>query len=80
MLLNNLADLPGTLFQCPEDVEQRELLALKLNQAMLDHVPAGWKRNQTKESIVKNFLHKLMNKDGPATLALFEIFKNQPDY
>lgn len=33
-----------------------------------------------KERIVQNFLHKLLQKDKAATLALFELVKNQPGY
>ncbi|HRQ87180.1 MAG TPA: restriction endonuclease subunit R, partial [Bacteroidia bacterium] len=80
VLFRNLPDLSGDLFHCPEDVEERALLAMKIDHAMREEAPAGWKGDQTKESIVKNFLHKLMNKDKVATPALFEIVKNQPGY
>jgi len=80
VLFRNLPDLSGDLFECPEDVEERALLALSIDQAMRDQAPAGWKGDQAKESIVKNFLHKRMAKDKEATLALFEIVKNQPGY
>ncbi len=80
VLFGNLPDLSGDLFQCPQDEEQRALLALSIDQAMREQAPAGWKGDQAKESILKNFLHKLVGKDGPATLALFEIVKNQPGY
>ena len=80
VLFRNLPELSGDLFHCPEDVEERARLALTIHQAMHDQAPAGWKGDQAKESIVKNFLHKLMSKDREATLGLFEIVKNQPGY
>lgn len=80
VLFNNLPDLSGALFSCPDDVEDRAKQALTIDLAMRDQAPAGWKGDQAKESIVKNFLHKLLSKDKEATLAVFEIVKNQPGY
>jgi len=60
--------------------EERAALALKIDQAMREKAQAGWKGDQAKESIVKTFLHDLMNKNRQETLALFEIIKNQPGY
>lgn len=80
VLFNNLSSIPTTTFQCPADDEERAALALALDQAMRERAPAGWKGDETKERIVQNFLHKLMQKDGTATLAIFDIIKNQPGY
>lgn len=46
-------------------------MTLKLDQAMLERDSAGWKRDLAMESIVRNFLEKLVNKDGPINLGLF---------
>ncbi|HEY1122814.1 MAG TPA: hypothetical protein VGE67_14485, partial [Haloferula sp.] len=80
VLFRNLPGLPSSTFSCPEDPEERAQLALTIDQAMRNQAPAGWKGDKAKESIVKNFLHKLMAKDGPATLALFDIVTNQAGY
>ena len=47
---------------------------------MREKTPAGWKGDQAKESVVKTFLYGLMKKDRQATLALFDLVKNQPGY
>ena len=47
---------------------------------MREEAQAGWRGDQAKESIVKTFLHELLSRDKQATLALFEIIKNQPGY
>lgn len=80
MLFNNLSSIAAKTFQCPADDEERAKLALDIDQAMRERAPAGWKGDETKERIVQNFLHKLMQKDGTATLAIFEIIKNQKGY
>jgi type I restriction enzyme R subunit len=80
VLFRNLPDFSGKLFQCPEDLEERAKMALTLDLSMRNEAPAGWKGDQTKESIVKNFLHKLLARDREVTQALFEIIKNQPGY
>jgi len=80
VIFNNLPGLASDQFQCPEDPEERAALALEIDQTMRREAPHGWKGIQAKESIVQNFLHKLLAKDGTATLALFEIVKKQPGY
>ena len=47
---------------------------------MQEQAPAGWKGDETKERVVQNFLYPLLNKNKDATLAMFEIIKNQPGY
>jgi type I restriction enzyme R subunit len=47
---------------------------------MREKAPAGWKGDVTKERTIQNFLYPLLDRNGPATLALFEIIKNQPGY
>lgn len=55
-------------------------LAIKIDRAMHEDVPADWKGIQAKEAEVKNVLFKLLNRDRNATQRLFELLKNQPGY
>ena len=59
---------------------ERVLLALEIDHAMRLKAPADWKGDETKERVVQNFLFPLMKKNRAATLALFELIKNQPGY
>jgi type I restriction enzyme R subunit len=59
---------------------ERLLLALEIDHAMRTQAPADWKGDETKERVVQNFLFPLMKKNRAATLALFELVKNQPGY
>ena len=47
---------------------------------MRERAPAGWKGDQAREAQVLNALFPLLDRDREATLALFEIIKNQPGY
>jgi type I restriction enzyme R subunit len=47
---------------------------------MREQAPAGWKGDQTREAQVLNVLFPLLNRNREATLALFELIKNQPGY
>jgi type I restriction enzyme R subunit len=49
---------------------------------MLEQAPAGWKEevNGPRGKQVLNALFPILCKDEEATLALFEIMKNQPGY
>ena len=58
----------------------RALLALEIDRAMRTQAPAEWKGDETKERVVQNFLFPLLKKNRAATLALFELVKNQPGY
>ena len=80
VLFNNLAILPATMFQCPEDEEAKARLALDLDFAVRENAPAGWKGDDIREKQVKNALFPLMSRDRNATAAVFEIIKNQPGY
>lgn len=80
VLFNNLANIPATTFQCPADNGAKAELALELDQAMREHAPAGWKGDDTREVQVRNALYPIMAKDREATMAIFEIIKNQPAY
>ena len=55
-------------------------LALKLDKAIKAEAPAGWKGDEVKERVVQNLIHKALGKSGEATLAVFELVKNQPGY
>ena len=59
---------------------ERVLLALEIDHAMRLQAPADWKGDETKERVVQNFLFPLLKKNRAATLALFELVKNQPGY
>lgn len=55
-------------------------LALKIDRAMHEQAPAGWRGDEAKERTVQNFLHPLVGRNREATLKLFELLKNQPGY
>jgi type I restriction enzyme R subunit len=80
VLFNNLADVPATVFQCPEDETERATLALELDRAMRESAPAGWKGDPNREIQVLNALYPIMARDREATQAVFDIIKNQPGY
>jgi type I restriction enzyme R subunit len=58
----------------------RALLALEIDHAMRTQAKANWRGDETKEREVQNFLFLLVKKNRAATLALFELVKNQPGY
>ena len=53
---------------------------MKYDRAMREKAPAGWKGDDTREKQVLNALFPILGRDREATLALFEIIKNQPGY
>jgi type I restriction enzyme R subunit len=55
-------------------------LALEIDRVMREWAPAGWKGDQAREAQVLNALFPLLDRDREATLALFELIKNQPGY
>ena len=55
-------------------------LALEIDRVMRERAPAGWKGDQAREAQVLNALFPLLNRDREATLALFQLIKNQPGY
>ena len=65
---------------CPDYGEERVKLALEIDRVMRERAPAGWKGDQAREAQVLNALFPLLGRDREATLALFEIIKNQPGY
>jgi type I restriction enzyme, R subunit len=80
VLFNNLATIDATSFQYPRDDEDRATLGLKIDQAVRDHAPAGWRGDQAREAQVLNVIYPLLDRDREATQALFDIIKNQPGY
>ncbi len=85
VLFNNLTGIfvaePRTVREeNPLEMEERASLALRLDQAMRESAPAGWRGDEIREKQVLNALFPIMNRDRAATLAIFEIIKNQPSY
>ena len=80
VLFRNLPSLPSKAFQCPADDDGIAELALKLDLAMREYAPAGWKGDDAREKQVLNALFPLMARDRAATQAIFDIIKNQPGY
>ena len=60
--------------------DERLRLALEIDRVMRERAPAGWKGDQPREAQVLNALFPLLDRDREATLALFELVKNQPGY
>jgi type I restriction enzyme R subunit len=61
------------------EVERIEL-ALNIDKTVREQAPAGWKGDHAREAQVLNALFPLLNRNRAATMALFEIVKNQPGY
>ncbi|WP_426177399.1 type I restriction endonuclease subunit R [Massilia sp. TWR1-2-2] len=78
-LFNNLGAIPGTSFRYPT-ADDQAVLALRIDLAVRESAPAGWKGDQAREAQVLNALFPLLDRDRDATLALFEIIKKQPGY
>ncbi len=55
-------------------------LALKLDKAIREQAPAGWKGDPAREAQVLNAIYPIMTRNKAATQAIFEIIKNQPGY
>lgn len=79
-LFNNLASIAAKTFICPADDAGKATLALELDQAMRELAPASWKGDEPKEKQVLNALFPIMSRDRVATMAIFEIIKNQQGY
>jgi type I restriction enzyme R subunit len=63
------------------DSEQhRAEQALAIDQAMREKAPAGWRGDDAREKQVLNALYPLLNRDRKATLAVFDLIKNQKGY
>lgn len=55
-------------------------LALKIDRVVRERAPAGWRGDQAREAQVLNALFPLLDRNREATLALFELVKNQSGY
>jgi type I restriction enzyme, R subunit len=60
--------------------DERLRLALEIDRVMRERAPAGWKGDQAREAQVLNALFPLLDRNREATMALFELIKNQPGY
>ena len=80
VLFNNLASIPVSSFNCPDDDDEKASLALEIERAMRENAPAGWKGDDIRENQVLNALFPHLGRDHKATLAIFEIIKNQSGY
>jgi type I restriction enzyme R subunit len=80
VLYNNLPSIPASTFRYPTPEEALAAFALRLDRAVREQAPAGWKGDPVREKQVLNALYPLLDRDRKATQALFEIVKNQPGY
>jgi type I restriction enzyme, R subunit len=85
VIYNNLDDILASdswivSEQAPERKQHLAELALRIDQAMREHAPAGWKGDETREKQVLNALYPIMSRDRAATQAIFEIIKHQGGY
>lgn len=82
VLYNNLNSINATTFVCPTNEDEKAKLALELDKAMREKAPAGWKEDVDgpRGTEVLNALFPILSKDKEATLAIFDIIKNQPNY
>jgi type I restriction enzyme R subunit len=74
--------LPKRAEHADEDGDARLKLALEIDLVMREQAPAGWKGDQDgpRQKQVLNALAPLLDRDREATVALFELVKNQPGY
>ncbi len=64
----------------PDDRERRAVIALRIDQAMRESAPAGWKGDPAREAQVLNALFPIMGRDREATRVIFQIIKQQAGY
>ena len=80
LLFGNLDKMPASTFKYPTADEDKVGLALRLDRAVRESAPAGWKGDEVRERQVLNALFPLLDRDREATKALFDIIKRQPGY
>jgi type I restriction enzyme R subunit len=85
VIYNNLPDILAggasvVREENPVEHEERARLALRIDMAIRQHAPAGWKGDFTREAQLRNALFPILQGDRNATIALFNIIKNQPGY
>ena len=66
----------------PLEIEKRAALALAIDLTMREKAPAGWKEDLDgpRGSVVINALYPILSRNEAATLAIFDLVKNQPGY
>ena len=64
----------------PDYGRERLSMALKIDRAMREKAPAGWRGDDAREKQVLNALYPLLGRNREATQAIFEIIKNQQGY
>jgi type I restriction enzyme, R subunit len=89
-IFNNLPEILDLLPEAAEELfgpiavydqsHRMAELALRIDQAMRENAPAGWKGDQAREAQVLNALFPLLGRHREATSALFDLVKNQPGY
>ncbi len=86
-LYNNLPDILALAFptwevRYRENDEENDLLqiTLKIDRAMREQAPAHWQGDTVKERQILTALHPIMGRNREATLALFELIKQQDGY
>jgi type I restriction enzyme R subunit len=85
VIFNNLHDILASgasvlREESPAEKEERTTIALRVDQAMREHVTAGWRGDQVKERMVRDLLYRLLGNNRDATVRLFDLIKNQPGY
>ena len=80
VIFNNLDSIPATNFRYPTADEDKAALAARLDWAVRQNAPSGWKGDSAREAQVANALYPILDRDREATEALFEIIKKQPGY
>lgn len=61
-----------------EAIEGYARLALRLDETVRVHAPAGWKGDPTRETQLKNELFKVLDRNRDATTKIFQLIKDQP--
>jgi type I restriction enzyme R subunit len=74
------AEVAGVAEPRAEYGDERLGLALEIDRVMRERAPADWKGDQAREAQVLNALFPILDRSREATLALFELVKNQPGY
>ncbi len=87
VIYNNLPNIMGMVRRGMSEVIESSMedgrrleLALRIDHVMRERAPAGWRGDQAREAQVQNALFPLLNRNRQATMALFELIKNQPGY
>lgn len=87
VIFNNLPDIleqtrPSWEAREESEGEARFLVgkALEIDSVMRERAPAYWKGDSAKESQILNALHPIMARNKDATIAVFELIKQQPGY